>query len=70
MTTDKNLEHWLDNSDMKRMFHISTRTLQTWRSSGILPYAKVCGKIFYKRTDIEALIEANYRGTNSKTKED
>lgn len=70
MTTDKNLEHWLDNADMKRLFHVSTRTLQSWRSSGILPFAKICGKIFYKKSDVETLLEASYRSNNAKKMEE
>jgi hypothetical protein len=30
-------EVWLDKQDMLTRLHISSRTLQTWRSKGIIP---------------------------------
>lgn len=63
-------ERWLDNADVKQMLHISTRTLQTWRSAGILPYSKVGGKLFYKQSDIDALLNKSYTGRDVNGKED
>ncbi|QEC70095.1 helix-turn-helix domain-containing protein [Panacibacter ginsenosidivorans] len=47
---------WLDKQDVLQRLHISARTLQNWRSSGLLPYSKIKGKIYYKETDIEILL--------------
>jgi hypothetical protein len=30
------------------------------RECGTLPFSKVSGKVFYKLTDVEALLERNY----------
>lgn len=49
-------EIWLDKQDILQRLHISSRTLQNWRSSGLLPYSKIKGKIYYKETDLEILL--------------
>ncbi|MBR8703328.1 helix-turn-helix domain-containing protein [Porphyromonas levii] len=47
---------WLDNADVCRLLNISKRTLQTYRDTGILPFAMLRHKAFYKRSDIEMLL--------------
>lgn len=54
------LEDWIDNQDVMSRLHISVRTLQKLRSNGILPYTKVNGKIYYRRQDVEELLNRNY----------
>jgi predicted site-specific integrase-resolvase len=34
------------------MFHVSKRTLQRYRSEGILPFIKRGQKIYYKKSDV------------------
>ncbi|MBE7177764.1 MAG: helix-turn-helix domain-containing protein [Mucilaginibacter polytrichastri] len=51
-------ETWLDGQDVMNMLHISPRTLQTWRSNNLIPHAQINGKIFYRRTDIDAVLTA------------
>ena len=52
--TDKELAQWLK---------ISRRTLQEYRSNGILPYYQLGGKILYKESDVEKLLEDKYYKT-------
>lgn len=52
--TDKELAQWLK---------ISRRTLQEYRNNGILPYYQLGGKILYKESDVEKLLENNYYKT-------
>lgn len=59
-------EQWLDGQDVRLMLKISKRTLQSLRDCGSLPFSKINGKFYYKRYDIEALLESNY--THSKSK--
>ncbi|MGM1055615.1 MAG: helix-turn-helix domain-containing protein [Bacteroidota bacterium] len=47
----------LDNSDFMEMFGISTRTAQNWRDEGLIDYAQVKGKIFYKLKDVQNFLE-------------
>jgi len=42
-----------------KLLNISTRTLQGYRDQGILPFTKLGGKVYFKRTDIEAILERN-----------
>ena len=49
--TDKELAQWLK---------ISRRTLQEYHNNGILPYYQLGGKILYKESDVEKLLEDNY----------
>ena len=49
-------ESWLDKQDILTRLHISSRTLQRWRSEGIIPFTKVRGKIYYKESDLKILL--------------
>jgi len=53
-------EKWLDNQDVCMILKISTRTLQTYRDKGILPFSQISNKIYYKASDIEKHLEKNY----------
>lgn len=46
----------LDNSGVCLRLHISRRTLQYYRESGLLPYTLVGNKCYYKVEDIIAFI--------------
>ena len=46
----------LDNADIKRLFHISDKTLSTWRSEGIIAYSKIKGKVYYDIKDVRGLL--------------
>jgi len=39
---------------------ISKRTLQNLRNRGHIPYTRMGGKIFYKKADIEQVLQNNY----------
>ena len=52
-------ELW-DNSDMKLNWKVSDRTLAEWRSSGIIGYVKVNGKIWYPKDAREVFISRNF----------
>lgn len=55
------LEQWVDGQDVMQKLNISQRTLQNLRSCGALPYSVFGGRCFYKRADIERLLENGYR---------
>jgi len=54
-------ENWLDNQDACRILKVGTRTLQNYRDNGTLPYSNLGGKVFYKASDIEAVLDSNYK---------
>ena len=47
----------LDNADFIQMFKISAKTAQNWREEGLIEYAQVKGKIYYRLIDIKAFID-------------
>ena len=59
-------EAWIDGVEVQSSLHISERTLYRHRKSGRLPYSRVRGKIYYKKSDIRELLEKNYRIENPK----
>lgn len=50
-------EKLLDNQDLAFMLKCSYRTLQRYRSSGVLPYALLGHKIYYRVVDIRAFVK-------------
>lgn len=60
------LSEWHDNYEVMEMFHISARTLQTLRSNGKLPFAKMGGRCYYKERDLQRLMEESYRDSRIK----
>lgn len=56
-----NGEMYLTDRDVTARLHISKRTLQEYRHAAILPYFIIGGKVLYRGSDIQALLESNYR---------
>ena len=53
-------EHFLTGKEICERLYISPRTLQDYRDKGIIPYTQFAGKILYKASDLERLLEENY----------
>jgi hypothetical protein len=49
-------EEVMKSGDVTKMLGISTGTLQNYRLNGTLPFKKVGGTIFYKRSDVLKLV--------------
>ena len=54
-------ERYLTDRDLARRLHVSRRTLQQYRHEGILPYFLFGGKTLYRESDIQKVLERNYR---------
>ena len=54
------LANWLDSQDVTSLLHISKRTLQTLRVNGTLPFSQINNKIYYKKVDVERILQDNY----------
>ncbi len=52
---------WLDNQQVMELLNISKRLLQTYRDESVLPFSKINNKIYYKASDIQALLEKHYQ---------
>lgn len=57
-------EHFLTGKEVCEWLYISPRTLQDYRDRRIIPYTQFAGKILYKVSDLERLLENNYKTTN------
>lgn len=58
-TPHLNGEKFLSNRDICQQLHISSRTLQDWRDTGVIPFIKIRGKILYKESVIVKWLEEN-----------
>jgi DNA-binding transcriptional MerR regulator len=52
-------KRWLTNREAMTYLGVSKSTLQRYRSDGLLPYSKIGLKLYYKVSDIEALLKQN-----------
>jgi hypothetical protein len=52
---------WLDCQSVCTMLCISKRTLDHYREQGFLPYSKIGGKVFYRKSDIESFLGHHLR---------
>lgn len=48
---------WLRSHQVRRLLNVSSGTLQNLRVKGLLPYTKIGGTLFYRREDIESMLE-------------
>ena len=53
-------EKFLTDKELSGLLKISRRCLQDYRNQGRIPYIQLGGKILYKASDIEKLLEDNY----------
>ena len=54
-------ERFLTDREVSARLKVSRRTLQDYRNNGTIAYYQLGGKIFYKESDIERMLLANYR---------
>ena len=53
-------EVYLTGEEVCKQLRLSPRTLQDYRDNGTVAYCKIGGKILYKQSDIQAMLERNY----------
>ena len=51
---------FLDNSEFIRVMGISARTAQNWRGAGVISFSQIGIKIYYKMSDILAMLDKHY----------
>lgn len=54
-------EKWVNGIQVQIELNISEKTLYRHRRSGKIPYSRIRGKIYYKLSDVEDLLQKNYR---------
>ena len=53
-------EVYLTGEEVCSQLRLSTRTLQEYRNLGTLPFYKIGGKILYKQSDMQTMLERHY----------
>ncbi len=56
-----NGERYLTDKEVSARLKVSRRTLQDYRNEGRIPYILLGGKILYRESDIEKILEEGYR---------
>ena len=59
-------EVYLTGEEVCSQLRLSTRTLQEYRNAGTLPFYKIGGKILYKQSDIQTMLERHYNAIPKK----
>ena len=54
-------ERCLTDRELMQRLHVSRRTLQQYRHEGVLPYFLFGGKTLYRESDVQKVLERNYR---------
>ena len=58
-------EHFLTGKEVCERLYISPRTLQDYRDRKVIPYTQIAGKILYKASDLEKMLEENYKSSRT-----
>ena len=53
-------EVYLTGEEVCKQLRLSPRTLQDYRDNGTIAYCKIGGKILYRQSDIQAMLERHY----------
>lgn len=54
-------ERYLTDKEVSAQLKLSRRTLQDYRNEGRISYYQLGGKILYRESDIEKMLQENYR---------
>ncbi|KGN85589.1 helix-turn-helix domain-containing protein [Porphyromonas gulae] len=54
-------EIYLTGREVCEQLFVSPRTLQDYRDKGVIPYTQIAGKILYRLSDINQLLQENYQ---------
>ena len=53
-------ERYLTDREVAEILKVSRRTLQEYRNDGVLPYILLGGKVLYRESDLESVLESSY----------
>ena len=53
-------ERYLSDVEVSHRLKISRRTLQEYRDNGMIPYFKLGGKVLYRESDLERVLQECY----------
>lgn len=52
---------FIDNQEFIQIMNISKRTGQAWRDEGIISFSQIGSKIYYRMSDVQALLDKHYK---------
>ena len=53
-------DNWMDVQEVCRTLNICKRTLQYYRKNETLPSSQIAGKVYFKASDVQKVLEKNY----------
>jgi excisionase family DNA binding protein len=56
-------ERYLTDKEVSEILKVSRRTLQEYRNDGVLPYILLGGKVLYRESNLEKVLESCYHPT-------
>ena len=56
-------ERYLTDREVSERLKLSRRVLQNYRDEGLLPYCKLGGKILYRESDVQRMLDGGYQKT-------
>ena len=54
-------ERYLTDREVSDRLKVSRRTLQDYRNEGRIPYYQLGGKVLYRESDIQQMLDSGYR---------
>lgn len=51
---------WIESNEARKLLGVSQKTWQTYRDERRIPFSQIGRKIYVKRADLEAYMEAHY----------
>lgn len=55
-----NGDRFISDAELSDILKVSRRTLQLWRNEGKISYIMLGGKVLYRETDVQAMLDAHY----------
>lgn len=59
---------FFSNEEFMNLMSISVRTAQLWRDRGFISFSQISGKIYYRMSDIQKLLDENYHKSLKKAR--
>lgn len=55
------VDTFIDNQEFIQIMNVSKRTAQSWRDEGIISFSQIGSKIYYRMSDVQALLDKHYK---------
>ena len=53
-------EHYISDAELSVILKVSRRTLQQWRTDGVISFIMLGGKVLYQESDVQKLLDTSY----------